>query len=111
MNFWVGGNIGVREPPMHMKAGEVVEGHEHNFDHVTFISRGAMRFERLDENGKVVRVVEKHAGPKSWVVIAAGVRHRLTALEDNTFYHCIYAHRTPQGDVVESFDGWQGAYE
>jgi hypothetical protein len=55
--------------------------------------------------------VEKHAGPKSWVVIAAGVEHRLTALEDNTYYHCFYAHRNPQGDVVLHFDGWRGAYE
>jgi hypothetical protein len=25
-------------------------------------------------------------------------------------YDCVYAHHTPQGDVVQEYTGWNGAY-
>jgi hypothetical protein len=28
----------------------------------------------------------------------------------NALGHCIYAHRTPQGEVVQEYDGWSPAY-
>jgi len=121
MEFWVAGNVGVRQMWFH-KAGEVVDGHEHNFDHVTYIVRGTVRVERLgaptkfDGDGRPVEwVVEKSIEKRAldghnWILIKAGVRHRLTAMEDNSLGHCIYSHRTPQGDVVQEYDGWSPAY-
>ncbi len=135
------GNVFIREGGP-MTAGDVVDGHAHNFDHVTYISKGAARIERLElveapyseeeltairealaaaKDGeqslaeipetrtetKVLQSVEKRASDgRNWVLILAGVLHRITALEDGTIYHCIYAHRTPQGDVVQEYDGW-----
>lgn len=108
---FVSGNIYIR--PMTFKAaGECVDGHAHNFDHTTYIVRGAVRVEQLDDAGKVIRAIDKQGGvAQCWVLIRAGVKHRLTALADATVAHCIYAHRTPQGEVVQGFDGWTPAYE
>lgn len=126
------GNIFVRTADP-MKAGAIVEGHEHNFDHVTYVPIGAFKVERMivpesvraevlkkignpyanwsDYVGLnvVVQATEVRAGEVG-VLIKAGVVHRLTALEDDSVYHCIYAHRLPQGDVVQRFQGWLGAY-
>lgn len=106
---YIQGNIFVREMYF-AKAGDVVEGHRHNFDHTTYVARGALRIESLADDGSVLRSVEKRAGGLNFVLIKAGVQHRITALEDDSMGHCIYAHRTPQGDVVQEYDGWSASY-
>ena len=123
---FVQGNVFIREMRFE-RAGDVVNGHAHNFDHTTYVARGAIRIEQLrilqpairDEAGEVVqeaivevvRSVEKRASDGyNFVLIKAGVIHRITALEDNSLGHCIYAHRNPQGEVVEAYDGWAPAY-
>lgn len=108
MEIIAGGNIYIRKGTV-PNAGEVVEGHAHNFDHVTLVRRGSFRIEQLDETGNVVRAVDRDA-IEGHVLIKAGVIHRLTALEDNSVYWCIYAHRNPQGEVLENYDGWTPAY-
>lgn len=116
INYWstsmehVSGNIFVREMKFE-KALESVEGHTHNFDHTTYVVRGGLRIEQLGENGEVLRAVEKHATQgHNWVLIKANIKHRITALEDNSLGHCIYSHRTPQGEIVQEYDGWQPAF-
>lgn len=107
---YVSGNIFIRQ--MHFPADRpVVDGHEHNFDHTTYIVRGSVLIEQLDEAGNVVRSITKSARDGfNWALIKAGVRHRLTALEPNSLGHCIYSHRNPHGDVVVDYDGWTPAY-
>lgn len=106
---YISGNIYIREM-LFGKAGEVVKGHKHNFDHTTYCTRGALQVEKLDGStvvaSRTLRAVDKH----NWVLIAAGVEHRLTALEDNSMGHCIYAHRNPQDEIVQHYDGWLDAY-
>lgn len=106
------GNVFIREMVLD-RAGQVVDGHAHNFDHTTYCARGSMRVDRLADDGGVVDQVELRADApvKAWVLIKAGVRHRITALQDGTIGHCIYAHRTPQGDVVQAHTGWAPGYE
>lgn len=107
---YASGNIFIREMRF-PKAGAVVHGHAHNFDHTTYVARGSVRVERLAPDGTVERIVVKRAGDGfNWLLIQAGVIHRLTALEDESMAHCIYSHRTPQGDVVVEHDGWSEAY-
>ena len=107
----ISGNIFIRPMPFD-QAGSTVEGHAHNFDHTTYVVRGSVRIEALDDAGNVLRsVVKKASDGYNWVLIRAGVIHRLTAQEANSLAHCIYAHRTPQGDVVQDWDGWSPAYE
>jgi len=107
---YAAGNIFIREGKL--DRANIMAGHEHNFDHVTYIAKGAARIEKLDAADNVVSSIEKTAEQgQNWVLIKAGVRHRVTALADGTVYHCIYAHRTPQGDIVQEWDGWGKAYE
>lgn len=107
MDIKLRGGFGVREGVL-AKAGDVVETHAHNFDHITYC-RAPMRYEQLDDAGNVVRSVDKPSG--GWVFVKAGVKHRLTALVDNCRYDCIYVHRTPDGEISDEHDGWIGAYE
>lgn len=105
------GNIFVRTGGP-MKKGEVVRTHCHNFDHVTYIPHGAALIEQMtppdgDDEGRVLQAVTKSAAEgRNFVLIKAECWHRITALEDGTIYHCIFAHRNPQGDVVQEYDGW-----
>lgn len=108
---FVSGNLFIR--PMSFEAvGDVVDGHEHNFDHTTYVVRGGLLIESLNEDGTVRKSVRKFAKDgHNWVLIKADVKHRTTALEANSLGHCVYAHRTPQGDVVQVYDGWTPGYE
>ena len=107
---YVQGNIFIREMRFD-KAGQIVDGHAHNFDHTTYVAHGAALIEALADDDSVLRSVVKRASDGfNFVLIAAGVRHRITALEPSVL-HCIYAHRNPQGDVVEHYDGWMRGYE
>ena len=103
---YVSGNIFIREMSL-PKEGDVVQGHEHNFDHTTYVCHGSALIESLNLDGTVKKAVVKSAKDgKNWALVKAGVVHRITALEDNTMAHCIYSHRTPQGDVHQEYTGW-----
>ena len=107
---YVSGNIFIREMAFD-KAGDVVESHTHNFDHTTYVIRGALKIESLDAEGNVLKSVEKKASNgHNWVLIKKDVIHRLTALEDNSMGHCIYAHRDAQGEIQQDYDGWTPGY-
>lgn len=104
------GNIFIR-PMAFENVDDVVQGHTHNFDHTTYVVRGSVRIEKLDAEGNVIQAVEKKASDGyNWALIKADECHRITALEANTLCHCIYAHRTPQGDIVQEYDGWMQSY-
>lgn len=125
MSEYVSGNVFVREMRFG-KAGEIVNGHAHNFDHTTYVARGALRVDQLAapiqvgtdatgaptyEDGAILKTVVKRATDGyNWVLIKAGVHHRITALEDGSIGHCIYSHRNPQAEVVVEYDGWAEAY-
>lgn len=107
---YVSGNIFIREMNFDERGG-VVEGHAHNFDHTTYIVRGSVKIESLNADGSVKQTVTKRAvDGHNWVLIKAGIFHRLTQLEPNSMGHCIYAHRNPKGEVVEAYDGWSESY-
>jgi quercetin dioxygenase-like cupin family protein len=98
------GNLFIREMRFE-KAGDVIDGHAHNFDHTTYVIRGGIRIEALG------RSVEKRAGAaRNWVLIKAGVEHKIISLEADSLAHCIYSHRNAQGEVVQEATGWLEAY-
>lgn len=116
---FISGNIFIRQHTLAL--GQATIGHRHNFDHTTYVVRGSIKIEeleitRIDESGspldfKSVReVIKKASDGHNWVLIKANVHHRLTALEDESMYHCIYSHITPQGEIVQDYDGWPKAY-
>ena len=82
-------------------------GHTHNFDHTTIVFTGAIHVDATLPNGTVV---SREFRAPAHCLIRADVKHKITALEDNTQYWCVYSHRTPQGEVAEQFDGWMQGY-
>jgi hypothetical protein len=119
---YVSGNIFVR-PNFLEKTGDNISGHEHNFDHTSFVTRGSIhvvKWRKLynDNGARMVRdgqpawlqVEAKDFSAGSHFLVKAEERHEITALEDNSEFACIYSHRTPQGDVVQAYSGWDRAY-
>lgn len=108
------GNVFVR-PNLGYMTGEVCDGHAHNFDHVTFVTRGSFRIDRSSPDGRVDSLIVGGPGSTAYngrwfVLIKADCHHKLTALEDHSDFFCVYAHRDPQGRVIEYYDGWMDAY-
>ena len=104
---WASGNIFIR-PTVFQKAGEKINGHEHQFDHTSIVFTGSVRVKAVfPETGK--EVTQEFHAPAHFLV-KANVKHEITALEDGTIFWCVYAHRTPQGDVVQQHIGWTDAY-
>lgn len=69
-----------------VKAGDRNEGHVHNFDHITLLSKGSVE---VDVDGNKTVFQAPHM-----IYIAKGKRHFLTALEDDTIASCLHALRT-----------------
>lgn len=112
IEFDTGGKSSIRaRTATLLNVGDDVEGHNHAFDHTTFIQHGSARIEKLDAKGNVVQsVIKKSMQLKNWVWIDRNVCHRIIALESNTIYLCVYAIRNEQGEVIPVYDGWEGAY-
>jgi quercetin dioxygenase-like cupin family protein len=78
-------NLWVRQ--MHFrKAGDMNEGHVHNFDHITLLARGSV-------NVHVEGHITKFTAPQL-IYIAKGKSHFIEALEDDTVASCLHALRT-----------------
>lgn len=106
---YVSGNIFIREMRFD-RAGDVVHGHTHTFDHTTYCARGGLLIEKMDGDTVIASTEVRATDGLNWVLIRAEDKHRITALEDGSLGHCIYAHRTPQGEVVQEYTGWGPAY-
>ena len=86
------------------KAGDVVAGHSHNFDHVTFLWRGKLGVKLWPiAQPTVVEVLEITAPHR--LLIKKDYAHELTALTSNTRADCIYALRDFDSQVTTSWNG------
>lgn len=101
---FVSGNIFVR--PNAGVEGDVVAGHTHNFDHTTLFQRGRFAVKATYPDG---RVLQREFTAPDFCLIRAEVTHEIRFLEDGEFW-CVYAHRDPQGRVVQQYTGWEKAY-
>lgn len=102
---WVSGNIFIR-PMRFDKAGDKRDGHKHNFDHTTIVFKGAVRVKATLPNG--AKIDRTFTAPSHFLV-KADVEHEITATADDTEAWCVYSHRTPQGEVVQEYNGWEPA--
>lgn len=120
------GNIFLRHVRLE-RAGGQVHGHRHTFDHTTIVIRGRVRvrakpctcsprFRHEDANcgcppdespctchpmiEQAFDAGEHFLVKKHWV-------HEITALTDDVFFMCVYAHRNAQGEVVQENPGWR----
>lgn len=77
------------------KAGDVEQGHKHEFDHLTLLASGSLR---VTVEGKTTEFKAPHM-----IYIHAEKNHELVALEDNTVAYCIHALRDGDavGDIID----------
>ncbi len=75
------------------KAGDIEEGHTHEFDHVTLLSKGSLK---ITVDGKDTTFTAPHL-----IFIAKDKEHRLEALEDGTIACCIHGIRNSSEDLVD----------
>ena len=96
------GNIWVRQNYLENK-GDFVEGHTHNFDHVSLLA-----------SGKVLVEVEgfepKEFKAATFIIIKKEHEHKFTALEDNTLWYCVFALRDLDGEVTDIYSGDNNPY-
>ena len=102
---WVSGNIFIR-PTELPNAGDITRSHKHNFDHTAIVFTGAVHVEATLPDGTVR---EGDFFAPAYFLIKKDVTHKITALADGTVYWCVFSHRTPQGEVIEVWDGWREA--
>lgn len=77
---------------MHFKkAGDIENGHTHQFDHLTLLATGKLQV-------KVDGVITVFEAPHM-IYIHKDKNHELTALEDNTVAYCIHALR--DGNAID----------
>lgn len=91
------GNIWVRQNLLE-KSGDSHEGHKHKFDHVTLLTSGKMQVE-IEGHGA------KEFTAPTFVIIRKDYHHKITALDDQTVYYCIFALRDLNGEVVDEMYG------
>lgn len=107
------GPLGIRYPVDLQEKGHGTDSHKHNFDHVTICTLGSYRVEAVVDGEKVTtEIYAPRPGKPSMnmLLIKAGIEHKLTALEDNSKYECLYLHRDARGELVENYTGWPKAY-
>lgn len=77
------------------KAGDIEQGHAHQFDHLTLLAKGRLK---VTVDGKVSEFVAPHM-----IYIHKDKMHELVALEDDTVAFCIHALRSGDGmdDIID----------
>ena len=78
---------------MHFRcAGDVENGHTHQFDHLTLLAKGRLQ---VTVEGVVSEFVAPHM-----IYIRADKNHELIALEDDTVAYCIHALRSKDTEDI-----------
>lgn len=80
---------------MLFRKGEVEQGHEHAYDHLSLLARGAVI---VEVDGKLTTFTAPHI-----IYMSKNHKHQITALEDNTTWYCIHALRNADStDIIDS---------
>lgn len=102
-SFSVKSNIGIRSIEFHAVDAEI-ETHEHNFAHTMMCVLGEVEvWSKAPHATEAQRAILK---PGEWFVVEAGEKHGGRAVTAPAQVCCIFAHRTPQGEVVQEFAGY-----
>lgn len=105
---YVSGNIFIR-PNALAKAGDKVGGHTHNFDHTSIVIHGEVHVVVRNTEGALV--IEGNFIAGEHFLVKAQHLHEISAKVDGTLFLCVYSHRTPQGDVIQQYNGWGTSYQ
>jgi quercetin dioxygenase-like cupin family protein len=101
------GNLYVRQM-IPGRQGESVEGHQHNYDHITYLIQGkvVMGWRVRPEDAYTEEVFQA----PSQILVRKGTFHRFTSLTDDVILHCVYAIRDTDGNFTPSWDGSRKPY-
>ena len=89
------GNIWVKQH-IHECAGDSYGGHKHTFDHVTLLAAGRVSVE-------IEGYPPKEFTAPTFIIIRKEHEHKITSLEPDTIYYCVFALRDVDGEVVEVY--------
>ena len=89
------GNIWVRQHFLE-KAGDVIEGHKHHFDHVSLLTNGSVKVEVEGYEAKEFKA-------PTFIVIDKDHMHKITALEDRIIWYCVFALRDVDGNAGDIY--------
>lgn len=81
--------------------GERVDGHKHQFDHVSILAQGTVTVDTLKEDG--TRNTSTHTGPKL-LVMPKGTTHSVTSVSGDPIWFCIFADETINGEEFRQFN-------
>ena len=95
------GNIWTREIEF-KKAGEVKNGHKHEFDHLHFVSHGSVQITVFDEFKRDKVIFQKDYTAPAWIKVPKEHFHDIIALEDNSRGYCIQSLLTDNANVIET---------
>lgn len=98
------GNVWVRSHTYRKAGDSNGGGHYHKFDHVTLLIKGSIRVEVEGEEPT------RFMAP-TFVIIKKDKKHKVTALEDDTVYYCVFALRDVDGDVTDIYSGDNSPYQ
>ncbi len=91
------------------KIGSQFEGHQHKYDHVTYLIRGKVL--RQIKETKDSEFIEHIFQAPCSMLIRANCFHKFTALTDDVIAECVYAIRDSNtGNVISNWDGSAGPY-
>jgi len=97
------GNVWVRSH-IYRKAGDTNgDGHYHIFNHVSLLVKGSVRVEV--EGCEPTRYMAP-----TFIIIDKDKKHKVTALEDDTIWYCVFALRDVDGDITEVYSGDNSPY-
>lgn len=104
---YIAGPVAVRPMGLMEKCGRY-EGHKHPYDHWTFIPKGQVQVEWLDDAGQPTetRIVNEGEG----FLTKAGIMHRIKDLVGGSIWLCVNLHRDSSGVEVEVYGGNEEAY-
>lgn len=100
------GNIYLR-PNLLNADRPVIYGHTHNFDHTTFVQQGKVRVIARKDG---VEIADQVFTAPDFFLVKADVEHEIINLVEESLVYCIYAHRNPQGEIVQEYTGWEKAH-
>lgn len=90
------GNIWVRQNWMRRK-GDFVTGHMHYHDHVSLLAKGSVSVQIDDNEPKVFTA-------PTFILVRKEHKHKITALECDTVWYCVFALRDIDGEVTDIID-------
>lgn len=81
------GNLFVRTNPL-ANTGDKVDGHKHNFDHMTIVFKGTINVKAVLPSGE--KINQDYTAP-DFFLVKRDVEHEITALAPDTEFWCVFA--------------------